>query len=334
MAAQGTGAEAAQTAAPAPILSVRNLEVSFPGPDGPLQVLCGVSFDLLPGRSLGLVGESGCGKTVTGLALLRLLPNATLKGRILLDGEDLLQASEKRLQQVRGGRIAMVFQEPLTALNPVMTVGSQVAEVARIHRGMARRRAWREAVSLLERVGLPEPARTAKRYPHELSGGMRQRVLVAMALAGSPSVLVADEPTTALDVLVQAEILDLLRQVQRDTGMAMLFVTHDLAVAAQVCDEILVLYSGLVAEWGPVGELLSRPTHPYAQALLDCLPERAEPGKPLPELPGQLPSPSDRPPGCPFHPRCARADETCRTHRPELSQLAPDHAVACHHPLV
>lgn len=315
------------------LLQVEDLRVSFPGPLGPVEIVCGLSFDLPKATITGLVGESGCGKSVTALALIRLLEGAQLSGRVLLEGEDLLALPEKRMRRVRGKEISMVFQEPLTALNPVLSIGTQVAEVFRIHQGMNRKQAREASEEILAKVGLSDPKRRLKQYPHELSGGMRQRVLMAMALACRPKLLIADEPTTALDVTVQAQILDLLLSLQEELDLTLLFITHDLAVVAQTCDRIMVLYSGRLVESGPTRAVLDQPGHPYTKGLLDSLPERAEPRQPLVELAGRLPDPAHRPKGCAFRPRCNRADDQCHQ-VPELKNIASDRALACHHPLL
>ncbi len=315
------------------LLQVQDLHVSFPGPKGPVEVVCGLDFTLDKGTITGLVGESGCGKSVTALALIRLLDRASITGKILLDGDDLLAYDEKRMRKIRGKKISMIFQEPLTALNPVLSIGTQVGEVFRIHQGMNRKQARQASAEILERVGLSDPVRRLKQYPHELSGGMRQRVLIAMALACKPDLLIADEPTTALDVTVQAQILDLLMSLQSELGLTILFITHDLSVVAQTCDRVMVLYSGRLVESGPTRALLDTPAHPYTKGLLDSLPERAEPGRPLQELPGRLPDPAQRPQGCAFAPRCSLADEACSS-LPPLTSLESSRMVACHHPLV
>ncbi len=289
-----------------PVLEVHDLAVSVPAGASRAAAVDGVSFSLPAGETLALVGESGCGKSLTALALLDLLPPGTRRerGRVVLAGAVL-----EDWRGVRGRRIGMVFQEPQSALNPVMAVGEQVAEVLRLPRGMSRGEARREAVAALARVGIPDPEDRAGRYPHELSGGMRQRAVIAMALAGGPSVLLADEPTTALDTTVQAQVLDLLRRLRDGTGMAVLLVTHDLGVAAASADRVAVMYAGRLVETGPAASVLSAPAHPYTRGLLAS--RGADPARPLSPIPGQVPTPGAWPSGCPFHPRCALAEPRC-----------------------
>ncbi|HEX6201764.1 MAG TPA: ABC transporter ATP-binding protein [Thermoanaerobaculia bacterium] len=314
------------------LLDVRDLTVALPAPGAPVPVVCGVSFTVRRGEVVGLVGESGSGKTMTALALLRLTPpGARLGGRVLLDGEDLLAMPERRLRRVRGGRVAMVFQEPTTALNPVYTVGFQIAEAVRAHRPVGRREARREAARLLDRVAVADAARRLDDYPHQLSGGQRQRVMIAMALACGPDLLIADEPTSALDVTVQAQILDLLDDLRRDLGLAVLLITHDLGVVASRSDRVLVLYAGEIVEEAPVADLFARPAHPYTRGLLASLPRlgRLVPRGELPTLPGRVPDPGQRPAGCAFHPRCADAMAVCRVREPVRVPLGDGRAARC-----
>ena len=309
----------------------------------------GVTLSLSPGRTLAVVGESGCGKSALSLSLLRLLPPAgrVVAGRVLLDGEDLLALPPARMRAVRGQRVAMVFQEPMTSLNPMLRVGAQVAEALLAHPGAPgtqgttphpgppRGRALRErVVAALDDVRIADPARCAAAYPHQLSGGMRQRVMLAMALAGDPALLIADEPTTALDVTVQAAILALLRARQRRSGMAILLVTHDLGVVAQMADEVAVMYAGRVVEHGPARAIFADPQHPYTLGLLACQPALSRPGadgaaQRLPAIGGAVPAPGAMPPGCRFHPRCAFAAARCRDEDPALRPLGPGHEAAC-----
>ncbi|EKP94130.1 ABC transporter ATP-binding protein [Thermaerobacter subterraneus] len=307
------------------VLEVRGLEVTFPTPAGPARAVGGIDFDLYAGEVLGLVGESGSGKSVTALALMGLLPpGAQVRGEVLLNGKNLLAQPESHWRRVRGQEMAMIFQEPMTSLNPVMTVGAQIAEALILHgtpAGAARRR----AVELLERAGIPEPERRALQYPHQLSGGMRQRVMIAMAMACRPRVLIADEPTTALDVTVQAQILDLMKALQEETGTAILLITHDLGVVAEMCHRVAVMYAGRIVEKATVADLFDRPGHPYTEGLLQSLPLAAAPKTPLRAMAGAVPHPAQLPPGCAFAPRCPYAVERCHREVPVLAG-----GVACH----
>ncbi len=291
-----------------PLLSVEGLGVSF----GSLAVTQDVTFAIAPGERVGMVGESGCGKSVTGLALLRLLPRtARLTGRVTFEGQDVLQLSGRALRRVRGGRIGMIFQEPMSALDPVFTIGEQIAETLRTHRGMGRAAAAERAVAVLDSVGIPLPRRRAETYPHQLSGGMRQRAMIAIAIACEPALLIADEPTTALDVTVQAQIVDLLISLSERMGTALLFITHDLGVIAEACTRVLTLYAGQVVEDAPAETLLTRPRHPYTSGLLRSLPRLSERKSRLPSIPGRVPPPTAMPPGCRFAPRCPHARDRC-----------------------
>jgi peptide/nickel transport system ATP-binding protein len=316
------------------MLAVEELTVALPMEGRLVAVLHDVSFALGRGDSLGLVGESGCGKSMTALALMGLLPpGARVAGRILFDRRDLLAASEPELCAVRGRRIGMVFQEPMTALNPLMPIGAQVAEPLRLHLKLSRGEADARARALLARVGLAAPAISPHRYPHQLSGGQRQRVVIAMALACGPDLLIADEPTTALDVTVQAQVLDLLAELAADAGMSLLLITHDLGVVSGTVARVLVMYAGRVVEAGPTAEVFARMAHPYTRALFAASPHEAG-GRPTP-IPGQVPDPRRRPPGCAFAPRCAHAQADCTAGVPPFRSLpvwASDHEVACLHP--
>ncbi len=317
----------------APLLEVSGLMVGFESGGRIARAVDGVSFRVERGRTLGIVGESGCGKSVTAFSIMRLLPQPhgrILGGQIRFEGQDLVQASEAELHRVRGGRIGMVFQEPLSALNPVQTVGQQVVETLLLHREMTKEAAWREAVALLDKVGIPSPEVRIKEYPHQLSGGMRQRVVIAIALSCNPSLLIADEPTTALDVTIQAQILDLILSLQRDLGMAIMLITHDLGVIAQVCDEAVVMYAGQVAERGPVEDLFHRPAHPYTRGLLASIPRLTTPRKSrLPTIEGSVPGLNDMPPGCRYQNRCPYAQPRCAAAPPPLETVGPGHEVAC-----
>jgi len=297
------------------LLSVRDLRAWFFTDQGVAKAVDGVSFDVLERETLGIVGESGCGKTVTSLSVLGLLPRPPARimdgSSIRFRGEELVGAQERRLRALRGDDISMVFQEPMSSLNPVYPVGSQIAEALRLHRGMNRRAARSEAVRLLDEVGIPEPARRVDEYPHQLSGGMRQRVMIAMALSCEPKLLIADEPTTALDVTIQAQILELLAQLRKSHGMSVLLITHDLGVVAEACDRVIVMYAGQVVETGTVHQVFAEPRHPYTRALLDALPSVDDPGQPLVAIPGAVPSPTRWPEGCRFAPRCRFSTEGC-----------------------
>ena len=325
----------------APLLRVRDLVVEFDGPGGlggKVRAVDGASFDIAEGGALGLVGESGCGKSLTALALLALAPKGgrIAAGSVELRGRDLLRLPEAELQKIRGAELALVFQEPASALNPVYPVGAQIGEVLRLHRGADRASARKAAIGLLERVGIADPAQRADAWPHELSGGMKQRVCIAMALACRPALLIADEPTTALDVTIQAQLLDLLADLRRSDGLAILLISHDLGVVGELCDEVAVMYAGRIVESGPATRLLDRPRHPYSRGLLRSRPSLDAPtpadGR-LPAIPGQVPDLRQRPPGCAFHPRCPIALAECRAQVPPLVTIASsggvDHRLAC-----
>ncbi|MFB6302285.1 MAG: ABC transporter ATP-binding protein [Haloferacaceae archaeon] len=314
-----------------PLLRVENLTTRFHTDEGVVRAVDGVSFDVAAGETVCLVGESGSGKTVTAESITRLVecPPGEISGEVRFRGEDLVTASEGRLRELRGADVAHVFQNPQDALNPVYTVGTQIGEVLRIHEGLSKRAARKRAIDLLDRVEIPDPAATVDAYPHELSGGMKQRVLVAVALAGNPDLLIADEPTTALDVTIQAGILDLLADLQDEFDMAVLFITHDLGVVARVADRVVVLYAGKVMERGPVGAVFHDPAHPYTRALLACLPGR---GQRSGSIGGELPDPTDVPDGCRFAPRCPFGVDDCQTGaHPDLVGVdgASDHEAAC-----
>jgi len=318
-----------------PLLEVESLRTAFATPRGPVLAVDGVSFSLRAGGTLALVGESGSGKSVTARSLLRLVPDPPgriVSGAVRFRGEDLLELSEARLRRLRGNQIAMVFQEPMSALNPVRRVGEQIAEVLRQHRGASRSEAAGRAVQLLEQVGIDAPQSRARQYPHQLSGGMRQRVVIAMALACDPALLIADEPTTALDVTVQAQILELIRTLQKERGTAVLLITHDLAVVAQTCDEVAVMYAGRVIERAGVRDLFRRPAHPYTAGLLRALPSLT-PGKRLEPIPGTVPPPWALPTGCRYRNRCERALDVCARVDPALEPKRPAQWAACHNPV-
>jgi peptide/nickel transport system ATP-binding protein/oligopeptide transport system ATP-binding protein len=314
-----------------PVLEVRDLEVTFATERGVVRAADGVSFDLTAGRTLGLVGESGCGKSVTALSLLRLVPppGRIEGGRVLLDGTDILPLAEGDLDSLRGRRIAMIFQEPMTALNPVFTVGDQIAEVLRVHFKAPRRDAWNAAVAMMARVGIADAAARARSYPHQLSGGMRQRVMIAMAMICEPHVLIADEPTTALDVTVQAQILDLMLEMQAEFGTAILFISHDLGVVSEIADEVMVMYAGRVVERAPAVSLFGAPLHPYTLGLLQALPRADRRSGRLAAMPGGVPDLGALPRGCRYSDRCPLAENVCRLEEPVLKGAGAGRRVAC-----
>ena len=310
------------------MLRVENLVTRFHTYDGVVRALEGVSFEVREGEIFGLVGETGCGKSVTTYSTLRLLPSTgrVHSGRITLAGESLLDASESRMREVRGGEIAMIFQDPLSALNPVMRVGDQIAESVWLHDDLPDAKAVAARVEeVLGQVRMPDPAGAMRAFPHELSGGMQQRVMIAMALAGRPKMLIADEPTTALDVTIQSQVLQLLRQLKQEAGLTVLLITHDLGVVAELCDRVAVMYAGTIVETAPVAELFGNPRHPYTQGLLAALPGTSDT---LAPIPGRVPDLLNPPSGCRFHPRCSLAVDRCRAEAPELRGDARQ--VACH----
>jgi len=320
-------------ASPAPLLSVRDLTVHFHTPVGRIRAVAGVNLELQAGETLGLVGESGCGKTVTALSVMRLLPPQTseAQGEVRFAGDDLMALSPEDMRRIRGNHIGMVFQEPMTALNPVFTVGEQVAEVLRQHRNLSHREARSAAARALTRVGLADAPRRLDQYPHQLSGGLRQRVLIAMALACEPELLIADEPTTALDVTIQAQILALLAQLQQDLNLAVLFITHNLGVVAQTADRVAVMYAGLVAEEAPTAELFKNPCHPYTRGLLASVPKldfHHPLGRVLPAIPGHVPGAQEILPGCLFRDRCPEAHDRCEA-PPSFVEVSPGHRARC-----
>lgn len=313
------------------LLRVEGLTIALHG----IPLVEDVSFEIAPGEIFGLVGESGCGKSVTALSILRLLPTPPLAiaaGRILFAGRDLAALDADALRKVRGGEIGMIFQEPMTSLNPVFTIGDQIGEVLGIHRGANKRQRNARAAELLDLVGIPAAASQLERYPHQLSGGQRQRAMIAMALACEPKLLVADEPTTALDVTVQAQILDLIDRLRRDLGLGCLLITHDLGVVGEVCRRVAVMYAGRIVEQGPVAEVFGAPRHRYTRALLDTIPAANAPGRVLPAIPGSVPPPGARQMGCAFAERCTAAEPRCRTDRPHVMH-AGTRDVACWNPL-
>jgi oligopeptide/dipeptide ABC transporter ATP-binding protein len=319
-----------------PLLQLDSLCTFFHSEEGVARAVDGVSYTLLEGETLGVVGESGCGKSVTALSIMRLVPMPPGRhegGRILFRGEDLTQKTDEEILAIRGNEIAMIFQEPMTALNPVYTVGNQIMETVMLHQGLDKEAARAHAVDMLEKVGIPSPARRVNEYPHQLSGGMRQRVMIAMAMACDPALLIADEPTTALDVTIQAQILDLIRDLQEQEGMSVLLITHDLAVVAETAHHVAVMYAGKVVEYASVEDLFGRPRHPYSIGLFRSLPDLTGPGERLVTIPGIVPTATHFPSGCRFRTRCTLASERCASEEPTLQALTEGggHTVACHH---
>lgn len=317
------------------LLEVKDLSTTFFTEDGEVKAVDHISFHIKPGEILGVVGESGCGKSVTSLSILRLIssPGKITGGSILFEGKDLLQLSEKELQKVRGNKISMIFQEPMTSLNPLMTVGDQVAESLILHKGLSKREASAAAVDLLRTVRISDPEHRIHDYPHQLSGGMRQRVMIAMAIACKPALLIADEPTTALDVTIQAQILEELGRLRAEFGLSILLITHALGVVAEVADRVIVMYAGRIVEEAPVGEIFARPCHPYTVGLLDSIPRiqvGGERKKTLKTIEGTVPDLAHLPPGCSFYDRCNDRMPSCLNHFPETVKVGPDHFVACY----
>lgn len=316
------------------LLQVENLVTTFKVEGKILRAVDQVSFSVKKQRVLGIVGESGCGKSVTSLSIMRLIPTengAIESGKIAFDGKDLTTLDDEQMRCIRGNQIAMIFQEPMTALNPVFTVGEQIAEVFRTHREMGRDEAWKAAIQMLKKVSIPDPERRAEEYPHQMSGGMKQRVMIAMALACNPKLLIADEPTTALDVTVQAQILDLMRALQKETHSSIIFITHDLGVIAEIADDVIVMYAGKVVEQANVFELFANPRHPYTMGLLRAIPSvDVKKDQELFTIKGIVPSLLDLPPGCRYSTRCPFVQDICRQQEPPLKQVNADHAAACH----
>ncbi|HMN85510.1 MAG TPA: ABC transporter ATP-binding protein [Bauldia sp.] len=316
-----------------PLLEVRGLSTQFFTEDGVVKAVDDVSFHLMPGETLGVVGESGCGKSITAMSIMRLLadpPGRIVAGEVLLDGRDLLKLSDAEMRDVRGGRIAMIFQDPMTSLNPVLTVGLQITETLTRHMGMTRRQAEARALEMLDFVGIPNPARRLTEYPHQFSGGMRQRVMIAMALSCNPKLLIADEPTTALDVTIQAQILDLMRSIQSEHRTGVMMITHSMGVVAGMADRVQVMYAGSIVETAPTGAIFATPRHPYTVGLMRSIPRLDERTRtalhPIRGLPPDLSKLGD---SCPFAPRCDYARERCLTKRPPLVEVAPGHRSAC-----
>jgi len=315
-----------------PLLDIRSLTTWFFTEDGVVRAVEDVSFKIFPGEILSLVGESGCGKSVTGLSLLRLIPippGKILKGGLLFEGKDLLGLNEREMERVRGNDISMIFQEPMTSLNPVFTIGNQIMEALQLHQNLDKKEARRRAIEMLDRVRIPSPEVRIDSYPHQLSGGMRQRAMIAMALSCTPKLLIADEPTTALDVTIQAQVLRLLKEIQREMGMSVLLITHDLGVVSEIADRVAVMYAGRIVESGPIEAIFREMRHPYTRGLLESIPRLEEKKKRLNAIPGQVPNPMNLPGGCKFHPRCSLMIEDCKKEEPPLFEVNGDHFSRC-----
>jgi oligopeptide/dipeptide ABC transporter ATP-binding protein len=313
------------------LLDVRNLHVQFPTFDGVVRAVDGVTYSIPRGKVLGLVGESGCGKSVSAFSIMRLIqhPGKIAAGEIQFDGRDLLNLSEPEMRGIRGNKISMIFQEPMTSLNPVFTVGNQIAEAVVLHQRVSWKEGRNRAIEMLRKVKIPNPEMRVDDYPHQMSGGMKQRVMIAMALACNPKLLIADEPTTALDVTIQAQILDLMRDLQRETGMSMLIITHDLGVVAEIADAVAVMYAGKIVEYAPVRDLYANPLHPYTVGLFRSKPRMGARIERLEAISGTVPNPLAFPPGCRFHPRCPRAVPECAKGEPPLREIERGHRAAC-----
>jgi oligopeptide/dipeptide ABC transporter ATP-binding protein len=320
----------------ADLIQVKNLQTSFFTPEGEVRSVDGVSFEIGEGRTLGLVGESGCGKSVTSLSIMRLVPSPPgqiVGGEILYRGRDLLKLNKEEMRKIRGNEISMIFQEPMTSLNPVFTVGNQIGEAIRLHQGLGKKETRAKTIEMLRLVKIADPESRVDAYPHQLSGGMRQRVMIAMALSCNPSLLIADEPTTALDVTIQAQILELIKELQQRMGMALLLITHDLGVVAERADEVAIMYAGKIVERGSAEAIFARPFHPYTMGLLNSLPGTGgKKKKRLDAIPGVVPSPLDLPSGCRFRDRCPKAAGICAEAEPLLEGKEPGHSVACYFP--
>ncbi len=314
------------------LLQVEDLKTTFYTDDTVIRAVDGVSFNVRPGEVVGLVGESGCGKSVVSLSIMRLIkypPGKIEGGKVLLKDQDLLSLDEKSMRRIRGNDIAMIFQEPMTSFNPVYKIGDQVSETIRLHQGFDRDKAWKKAARMLELVGIPRPDEIINDYPHQLSGGMRQRAMIAMALSCNPKLLIADEPTTALDVTIQAQILELMKEIKEKVNTAIIFITHDLGVIAEMADYVVVMYSGKIVENTDVRRLFSEPMHPYTAGLIKSKPILEEEKETLEYIPGSVPNPMEMPSGCAFHPRCSEAMDICRQETPDLIEPKPQHLVRC-----
>jgi len=315
-----------------PILEVRSLSVYFSTEEGIIKAVEDVSFEIYPSEILCLVGESGCGKSVTALSILKLIPSPPgeiISGRIIFNGRDITKLSEKEMEKIRGNEISMIFQEPMTSLNPVFTIGDQIIEAIELHQRLKRNEARKKAIEILGKVKIPLPDKRIDDYPHQLSGGMRQRAMIAMALSCEPKLLIADEPTTALDVTIQAQVLSLLKEIQSEMGMAIMLITHDLGIVSEIADRVAVMYGGRLVETGPIDDIFNHTSHPYTKGLLDSIPKIEEKIKRLNAIPGQVPNPMDLPQGCKFHPRCSMAVEECRNIEPQLFKVNGNHFSRC-----
>jgi len=315
-----------------PLLEVRSLSTHFFTEEGVVRAVENVSFEIYPGEILGLVGESGCGKSVTGLSILKLIPTPPgqiVSGELFFDGKDLLKFEEREMEKVRGNEISMIFQEPMASLNPVFTIGDQIMEAILLHQGVDKAEAKRRAIEMLDRVRIPSPEKRIDSYPHQLSGGMRQRAMIAMALSCQPKLLIADEPTTALDVTIQAQVLQLLKEIQREMGMAVMLITHDLGVVSEIADRVAVMYAGRIFEYGPIEAVFGKIGNPYTKGLMSSIPQLDEKKKRLHAIPGQVPNPMDLPVGCKFHPRCYLMVNECKEEEPALFQVNGDHFSRC-----
>lgn len=314
------------------VLDIKNLSVEFKTVEGTVKAVNDLSYVLHKGEKLGIVGESGSGKSVSSLAVMQLIPNPPgeiVQGEILYKGEDIRKKSEKEMQSIRGNEISMIFQEPMTSLNPIIKCGKQIAETLRLHRGMDKKQAMEEAINMMKAVGIANAEVRAHEYPHQMSGGMRQRIMIAMALACRPQILIADEPTTALDVTIQAQILDLIRDLNEEMGTSVLFITHDLGVVNELCDTVIVMYTGRIVEKAPVKDVFNDPKHPYSVGLLEAIPRISKDREPLKTIEGMVPNPTERIEGCSFWPRCPHASERCKKEEPPMVQISEDRLVRC-----
>ena len=314
------------------LLDIQDLRTYFHTDDGVAKAVDGVNYSIKPGETLGVVGESGCGKSVTAMSVMRLIPmppGEIVSGKILFQGRNLLELSEAEMRKIRGNEISVIFQEPMTSLNPVFKVGQQIGEALILHQNLTKLEAREKTIELLRKVGIPDPAKRVDEYPHQMSGGMKQRVMIAMALACGPALLIADEPTTALDVTIQAQILDLLKELQESEGMAILMITHDLGVIAECADHVAVMYAGKVVEFAPVVDLFENPKHPYTVGLFRSLPRVGEEKETLEVIRGNVPNPLEFPSGCKFWPRCPHANDRCKSEEPVLESVGDHHTAAC-----